>query len=206
MTGQALLKEIDAIISAQVNRMIDETEQIISKLLAEARAEADGLKNDAEENALRRAKNNSSIIEQDVFLQSLKHVEGKKQEIIGRVFDSVQKRLENLRMDPVLYTSILSEFIDQAVALLSPFLEEGEEVTLNIDQRDSQIVREKVAKQHHVFQIEHQYVGWGGIRMSNQAKTIQIDNTLETRFKNAKEAMTGFVLSWLESDTSSDSE
>jgi V/A-type H+-transporting ATPase subunit E len=188
-----------------------ETENEASEILLKAQAEADKIKKAAQEKTEREAerilsngKRVASLEGQRIIAETKIDVRRKRmdaqEEAIAKSFEEARKVLEELaekgKWDNFVYKDILFNLIVSAAEVVA-----GNKLELVFNQRDrktfnktrlkevSELVKKRTGKDISLALTEETMQFLGGVIVRDREKSMEVDNTLETKMNRLKETI-----------------
>jgi V/A-type H+-transporting ATPase subunit E len=188
-----------------------ETENEASEILLKAQAEADKIKKAAQEKIEREAerilsngKRVASLEGQRIIAETKIDVRRKRmdaqEEAIAKSFEEARKVLEELaekgKWDKFVYKDILFNLIVSAAEVVA-----GNKLELVFNQRDrktfnktrlkevSELVKKRTGKDISLALTEETMQFLGGVIVRDREKSMEVDNTLETKMNRLKETI-----------------
>lgn len=188
-----------------------ETEKEASEILLKAQAEADKIKKAAQEKTEREAerilsngKRVASLEGQRIIAETKIDVRRKRmdaqEEAIAKSFEEARKGLEELaekgKWDNFVYKDILFNLIVSAAEVVA-----GNKLELVFNQRDrktfnktrlkevSELVKKRTGKEISLALTEETMQFLGGVIVRDREKSMEVDNTLETKMNRLKETI-----------------
>jgi V/A-type H+-transporting ATPase subunit E len=188
-----------------------ETENEASEILLKAQAEADKIKKAAQEKTEREAerilsngKRVASLEGQRIIAETKIDVRRKRmdaqEEAIAKSFEEARKVLEELaekgKWDKFVYKDILFNLIVSAAEVVA-----GNKLELVFNQRDrktfnktrlkevSELVKKRTGKDISLALTEETMQFLGGVIVRDREKSMEVDNTLETKMNRLKETI-----------------
>lgn len=184
-------------------------EKEISEILAKARKEADSIRNSADEEAeleadkaLSDAKRTASLEGQRIIAETKIQVRRKmmdsQESAISKSFDEAKDILGELaekgKYDTFVYKDILFDLIGSASEIL-----DGNNLELDLNKQDSEmftgatlkeainLVKDKTGRDITLSLSKEPATFLGGVVVRDREKSIEVDNSLETRLNRLRE-------------------
>ncbi len=203
MDFQAILDGINA-----------EGQQEIKRIEADAKKQAEEIRQTAEKNAEKQRKRivsdgkarlnrESALIQQQAAVQSLKIHADARQKLIEAVLENTKEAFPDIRKRKE-YPSILSQMVDEVIQSISPSLLEGQRIILHFDKRDKTIAEKIIKEKKYDVDTKFDLQSAGGCTGETDDEMVTTLDTIESRFTRANDILQQNLSIFFEEKISSD--
>lgn len=174
MSLQAILAAIRASGDAQVKKI----EAAAQEELAQHRVEIQRLRQESSKAASAPGAAERARILSQARLKAQLILNNAREDLIDDAIDQARQRLASIRNDPI-YSVILRQLTEEALADLKGSLQEAEKPKLEADPRDQDVLESILSDMD--LHVSYELDGWGGIIAKSDDSQVVVINTLEGR-------------------------
>jgi len=176
MSLQAILAAIRASGDAQVKKI----EAAAQEELAQHRVEIQRLRQESSKAASAPGAAERARILSQARLKAQLILNNAREDLIDDAIDQARQRLASIRNDPI-YSVILRQLTEEALADLKGSLQEAEKPKLEADPRDQDVLESILSDMDLDLHVIYELDGWGGIIAKSDDSQVVVINTLEGR-------------------------
>lgn len=180
MSLQAILAAIRASGDAQVKKI----EAAAQEELAQHRADIQRLRQESSKATSAPGAAERARILSQARLKAQLILNNAREDLIDDAIDQARHRLASIRNDPI-YSVILRQLTEEALADLKGSLQEAEKPKLEADPRDQDVLESILSDMDLDLHVSYELDGWGGIIAKSDDSQVVVINTLEGRLTRA---------------------
>jgi len=180
MSLQAILDAIRASGDAQVREIEATAEAEVQKIMMREQAENERLRQEVYEATSTPGAAERARILSQARLKAQRILNDAREDLIDDAIDQARQRLASIRNDPI-YSVILRQLTEEALADLKGSLQEAEKPKLEADPRDQDVLESILSDMDLDLHVIYELDGWGGIIAKSDDSQVVVINTLEGR-------------------------
>jgi vacuolar-type H+-ATPase subunit E/Vma4 len=182
---EVILSEIQAVSDDEIEEIQREAQEREQQILEKANREAESIFDRAEAAAAGRAEEERARLLSEADEKADEINSGARKELFEEALEQVRSRLANLRQDDDVYPQVLAALTKEALDQLRLSELDGG-LILKADPRDETLLGGLAEEIESEMRIKYELETWGGVMACDHKEQIIVDNTLESRLKQAE--------------------
>ena len=197
MSLEAILEAIHDAGDAQVGEIEARIRTQVYEILANARVEAEEIKEEAYNTAIAPAAKERSRIIHRARLEAIRVVGEAREALVDVTLERARGALAGLRTDRQ-YPEVLCRLLEEALAELKSSLEHEAKIHLEADRRDRALLEGLLKHLDVDLEVSYNQECWGGLVARSEDGRVVVDNLLETRLERAIPFLRQYLAAWFE--------
>jgi len=194
MSKNEFFLNIEKLAEEKIAKVQQNSQLQCQQILDDAKNAAQKRKEEAFVRGKTMAERDRYVVDHRASIEALKLIENAERDLLNILTIELQEKLSSLRSRPSEYEKILLQLIKEAIDQLRLLLPDESNFRLLADPQDKKIL-EKILKKFPVnVEPDFEVSTWGGVIVSDQSRSVLIDNRLEQRLKNAMPLLTREML------------
>jgi V/A-type H+-transporting ATPase subunit E len=182
MSLQVILEKIRASGDVQVQEIEKTTHSQVSRILAQARVEAQQIEEDACADASAPAIAERARILHRARLEALRIVGDVREDLVDTAITHTRERLASLRAD-LSYPAVLRKLTEEALTELAS--DSAGKAQLLTDSRDRSLLKSILDDLKLDLPVSYELTCWGGLIAKSEDSRVVVINTFESRLERA---------------------